>query len=126
MYCFQCGASMPDVSSACPQCGASTAGASRPSVPPQVAAAPAPAWRNVPQAQPYAGPQQTDGKAVGSLVLGILALFPLGLLAGIPAVVLGHLSKSSITKSMGRLKGAGMATAGLVMGYMSMPSCRWC
>jgi len=56
---------------------------------------------------------------VGSLILGILAIFPLGIFAGIPAVVLGHLSKSSIARSMGRLKGEGMATAGLVMGYLS-------
>jgi hypothetical protein len=69
--------------------------------------------------QQYAG-QETDGKAVGSLILGILAIFPFGLLAGIPAVVLGHMSKSSIAKSMGRLKGQGMATAGLIMGYFSV------
>jgi len=69
--------------------------------------------------QQYAG-QETDGKAVGSLILGILAIFPFGFLAGIPAVVLGHLSKSTIAKSMGRLKGEGMATAGLIMGYFSV------
>jgi type II secretory pathway pseudopilin PulG len=68
----------------------------------------------------YAATQETDGKAVGSLILGILAIFPFGLLAGIPAVVLGHLSKSSIAKSMGRLKGDGMATAGLILGYLSV------
>jgi type II secretory pathway pseudopilin PulG len=69
--------------------------------------------------QQYAG-QETDGKAVGSLILGILAIFPFGFFAGIPAVVLGHMSKSSIAKSMGRLKGDGMATAGLIMGYFSV------
>jgi hypothetical protein len=68
----------------------------------------------------YAVTQETDGKAIGSLILGILAIFPFGLLAGIPAVVLGHLSKSSIAKSMGRLKGDGMATAGLILGYLSV------
>jgi hypothetical protein len=52
--------------------------------------------------------------------LGILAIFPFGFFAGIPAVVLGHMSKSSIAKSMGRLKGEGMATAGLIMGYFSV------
>jgi hypothetical protein len=68
----------------------------------------------------FGTPQQTDGKAVGSLILGILAIFPFGLLAGVPAVILGHLSKSSIAKSMGRLKGDGMATAGLILGYLSV------
>jgi type IV pilus assembly protein PilA len=57
---------------------------------------------------------------VGSLILGILSLIGLWLLAGIPAIILGHLAKSSISKSMGRLKGDGMATAGLIMGYFSV------
>jgi hypothetical protein len=87
-------------------------------------AAPAPAYYPANQpVQSYAGPQQTDGKAVGSLILGIFALFPLGLLAGIPAVILGHLSRKSIRESLGRLKGDkgdGMAVAGLVMGYLSV------
>lgn len=74
----------------------------------------------IPQPQPFAGSQETDGKAVASLVFGILAIFPLGLFAGIPAIILGHLSKSEIRKSLGRLKGDGMAMAGLVMGYISV------
>ena len=74
----------------------------------------------MPPAPVYTGSQETDSKAILSLILGILAVFPLWLLAGIPAIVLGHLSKSSIRQSMGRLKGDGMATAGLVMGYFSV------
>jgi hypothetical protein len=85
------------------------------------AAAPAPApWQAAPAARPYIGYQQTDGKAVSSLILGTLAIFPLWFFAGIPAVILGHLSRKSIRESMGRLKGDGMAVAGLVMGYMSV------
>jgi type IV pilus assembly protein PilA len=120
MFCSKCGTSTPDASPACPQCGASTADTPRSSAPPPSAAAPAPVRQSGPQPQRYFGPQQTDGKAVGSLILGILAIFPFGLVAGIPAVVLGHISKSSIAKSMGRLKGDGMATAGLIMGYISV------
>ncbi|MEO5936076.1 MAG: DUF4190 domain-containing protein [Terriglobales bacterium] len=63
---------------------------------------------------------ETDGKAVASLILGILALTILSILAGIPAVILGHVSRSNIKKSMGRLKGEGMALAGLIMGYLSL------
>ena len=120
MYCFKCGTSMPDTAASCPQCGASTA-ARPPSAPsPAPVAAPAPVRQNVVPPQRYGGPAQTDGKAIGSLILGILALFPLGIIAAIPAVVLGHLAKSSIARSMGRLKGEGMALAGLVMGYISI------
>jgi hypothetical protein len=64
----------------------------------------------------------TDGKATTSMVLGILAMLLcfLGWLAGIPAIILGHISRSNIRKSMGRLKGDGMALAGLSMGYISV------
>jgi type II secretory pathway pseudopilin PulG len=74
-----------------------------------------------PQAyQPYVGQPQTDGKATGSLILGILSLLCFSFLAGIPAVILGHMSRKNIRLSMGRLKGDGMALAGLIMGYISI------
>jgi hypothetical protein len=140
MFCFKCGGSMPDESTVCPQCGATVANAPVPT--PQQPAPPAPtagsAWLNPPsgqpqqypgqaqaypgQARPYpAAPPQTDGKAVASLVLGIVSIFLcLGILSGIPAVILGHISLSNIRKSMGRVQGSGMATAGLVMGYIGI------
>jgi len=64
-------------------------------------------------------PPKTDGKAIGSLVCGILGLTIFSCLAGIPAIILGHMSRSEIRKSMGRLKGEGLALAGLIMGYVS-------
>jgi type IV pilus assembly protein PilA len=70
----------------------------------------------------FAGQPETDGKATGSLILGILSLLCFSFLAGIPAVVLGHMSRKSIAESMGRLKGDGMALAGLIMGYISIAS----
>jgi type IV pilus assembly protein PilA len=74
-----------------------------------------------PQAyRPYVGEPQTDGKATGSLILGILSLLCFSFLAGIPAVILGHMSRKNIRQSMGRLKGDGMALAGLIMGYISI------
>ena len=65
-------------------------------------------------------PQRTDPKAVWSLVLGILSLTCFWILTGIPAIVLGHISRSNIRKSLGVLKGEGMALAGLIMGYISV------
>ena len=70
-----------------------------------------------PAARPDA---KTDPKAVMSLVLGILSITILSVLAGIPAIVCGHMSRSGIRRSMGGGKGAGMALAGLVMGYLSI------
>jgi Tfp pilus assembly protein PilE len=63
---------------------------------------------------------QTDGKAIGSLVCGIASVTIFSILAGIPAIILGHISRSEIRKSEGRLKGEGLALAGLIMGYISL------
>jgi len=63
---------------------------------------------------------QTDGKAIGSLVCGIASVTIFSIIAGIPAIILGHISRSEIRKSEGRLKGEGLALAGLIMGYISL------
>lgn len=122
MFCFKCGATMPDTATACPQCGAPAQTASS-SLAAGVAAAPAPASPRMsapltPAA--YGQELKTEGKATASMVLGVLSITCFWIFAGIPAVILGHLAKSSIAKSMGRLKGDGMATAGLIMGYASI------
>jgi len=52
--------------------------------------------------------------AIASLICGCLFfLFPVP----VAAIVLGHLALSEIRKSAGKLKGQGMAIAGLVLGY---------
>jgi type IV pilus assembly protein PilA len=141
MFCFKCGASMPEDATVCPQCATPVQAASTPPPPPPQPTTPNPAatsaWLNVPpapaqstpqyppQSQPYLGnqppsAQQTDGKATASLILGVLSLVCISIFAGIPAIILGHMSKANIRRSMGRLKGDGMATAGLIMGYISV------
>jgi competence protein ComGC len=97
MDCPQCNSPLDDPSQACPRCSALSAG--------ETTSPPSPTL---------------DGKAVLSLCLGILALVPLGIFAGIPAVVLGHLSRASVRGSGGKLKGSGLAAAGLTMGYLSV------
>ncbi|HLJ85211.1 MAG TPA: DUF4190 domain-containing protein [Candidatus Angelobacter sp.] len=66
----------------------------------------------------------SEGRAIPSLVLGIFSVILtfacIGFLFGIPAVILGHMSRSNIRKSLGRLTGAGMALTGLIMGYISI------
>jgi len=55
------------------------------------------------------------------MTLGISSIVCcLGPLAGIPAVIMGHKANSNIRKSAGLLRGSGMATAGLVTGYLSI------
>ncbi len=68
---------------------------------------------NVAQAAPVA-PAETSGKAIVSLIFGLFFFcFPFSIIA----IIFGHLSLSEIRKSAGRLKGDGMAIAGLVLGY---------
>ncbi len=77
-----------------------------------------------PPAAPYAAqdsaspipgtPPPTSGKAIGSLVCGLLLFF---FPASVVAIILGHLSLSEINKSAGRIGGKGLAIAGLVLGY---------
>lgn len=64
-----------------------------------------------------AGPPQTSGKAIVSLITGLLFFV---LPAAILAVVFGHWSRSEIRASSERLKGAGMALAGLILGYLGV------
>jgi type IV pilus assembly protein PilA len=119
MFCFKCGGPMPDNSQVCPQCAARAQDAPQPTATPSFP--PAPGFGGQPmQPQPYSAQPQTDGKATTSLVLGILSLLCASILAGIPAVILGHISRSSIKRSAGRLTGSGMALAGLIMGYISI------
>ena len=56
--------------------------------------------------------------AVASL---ILSFFSLLLPFGIAALVLGHMSRTRIAKSEGRLKGTEVAFAGLILGYIMAP-----
>ncbi|MGW4648776.1 DUF1707 and DUF4190 domain-containing protein [Kitasatospora sp. NPDC004289] len=82
-----------------------------PMVVPMAAVAPLP--------PPYFPPPKarTNPLAVTSLVLGLLCLPSFGMTA-VPAVVTGHLAKGQIRQS--REEGDGMATAGLVFGWMAV------
>ena len=70
---------------------------------------------------PPATTAQRSGLAVASLVLGIAGIgLCLGPLAGIPAVICGHKAQREIRTSGGNVSGGGLATAGLVTGYISI------
>ena len=122
MFCYRCGATMPDTATACPQCGTAVQQTPPPAAAPPTSVTPPAAYQPVPTGQPpqYGQPGESSGQATASLILGILSVTCFGLLAGIPAVILGHIAKSNIRKSGGRLSGDGKATAGLIMGYISI------
>jgi hypothetical protein len=58
--------------------------------------------------------------AIWSLVLAILSFFCGWLFTAIPAVICGHVARSKIRKSSGALGGMGIATTGLVLGYIGV------
>jgi uncharacterized membrane protein len=70
------------------------------------------------------GEQKTSGKAIGSLVTGIIGAFTFccGFLVvpSIAAVVLGLLARRDIANSNGQLKGDGMALAGIIAGIVGL------
>ena len=98
--CPACTKQNEDAAVFCSGCGASFQQAGATGAVPPVALAP-----------------QTSGMAVASLIFGLLFfIFP----AAVVAVILGHISSSQIRKSAGRLKGAGMSLAGMILGYVGI------
>jgi len=106
MYCSKCGQENPAEGTTCGNCG-------QPLMAPTTQPPAAPAGPATPAAE-----AQTAGKAKASLVLGLFSLIIC--IAGIPAIILGHMALSEIKKGAGRLKGEGMALAGLIMGYLTI------
>lgn len=100
-FCPGCGNSMTADDKFCRVCGRVAAAYSSATLPSN---APAPV-----------GNAETSGKAIVSLICGLLFFVPFLFVA---AIVFGHLALSEIRKSAGRLKGEGVAIAGLVLGYL--------
>jgi len=78
---------------------------------------PAPEYDEAAAAPPYAEPEgrRKPGKAIASLVCGIISLFILGPILGAVAIVLGVMARKEI-ESDPNLEGAGLALAGIITG----------
>ncbi|MGH9530458.1 MAG: DUF4190 domain-containing protein, partial [Terriglobales bacterium] len=104
MLCNQCAQPLAENTQFCPRCGAATA-----------------AHGSVAEATATGSPTfvapETSGLAIGSLIAGIFSLF---FPAAIAAIVMGHIARSNIRKSAGRLAGSGVALAGLILGYLGI------
>jgi hypothetical protein len=62
-------------------------------------------------------PSTTSGKAIASLVLGIVWVWGIG---AVLALILGYQARSEIRRSGGRLTGGGLAVAGIVLGWVGL------
>jgi uncharacterized protein DUF4190 len=69
----------------------------------------------VPQTVP-----RTPATAIWSLILAVLSFTCGWLFTAIPAVICGHIARAKIRKSSGALGGKGIATAGLILGYIAL------
>lgn len=69
---------------------------------------------------PYTPSNQTSSLAIASLISGLLSWFLFPIIGAIVAVITGHSAKNEIRASGGRLSGDGMATAGLILGYIQL------
>jgi type II secretory pathway pseudopilin PulG len=63
---------------------------------------------------------RTSPLAIWSLVLSILGLICLLCFGSIPGVILGHMALTRIRASGGTLTGNGIATTGLILGYLGL------
>ncbi len=100
-FCLGCGNSMLDGERFCPVCGHdSQAGDNAPRVDPAVA---------------FGLPPETSGKAIFSLICGILFII---LPFSVIGVIFGYIALSEIRKNPGRLKGRGLAITGIALGYV--------
>jgi hypothetical protein len=61
---------------------------------------------------------QTPNLAITSLVCGILGFCLCGIFTSIPAIITGHMARRQI-KNNPTLSGAGMALAGIILGYVA-------
>ena len=64
--------------------------------------------------------QPTSGMAIASLLFGILGLTLFPVFGGIIALITGYMARNQIQQSGGTMGGQGLATAGIVLGWISI------
>jgi hypothetical protein len=68
----------------------------------------------------YIQPARTSTLAIVSLIAGIVGFVMLPVVGSVVAVVTGHMAKGEIRNSGGTISGDGLATAGLILGYIGV------
>jgi len=110
VQCARCGSETENEWSYCPFCGAAVGGRVGGAEPGQPMAVPH---------VPPPGPSRTLELAVGSIVLGSLGVFTLGL-TSIAGLVMGVLAWRQATRGGRRAQGAGLAVAGVLVSALCL------
>jgi len=77
----------------------------------------------LPASPPPAPSAATSTLAVVSLIAGIVSWILMPFIAGVAAVICGHMARAEIKRSNGALEGDGLAIAGLVLGWINVVLC---
>ena len=75
------------------------------------------------QPYPYTPPPaapQTSGLAIGSLIASILGLTLFPTIGSIIGLILGYMARNQIRDSGGTMTGEGLATAGIILGWVGV------
>jgi hypothetical protein len=62
----------------------------------------------------------TNTLAIVSIIAGVLSWFVFPVIGAIVAVVTGHMAKNEIRQHPSQFSGDGLATAGLILGYLHL------
>jgi thiol:disulfide interchange protein len=62
------------------------------------------------------GPPRRSGKALASVICGVVGLFLVPLVLPVAAIVLGVMARREIERARGAVSGVGMALAGIMLG----------
>jgi hypothetical protein len=81
---------------------------------------PPPQWGQQQPQQQWQPAPSTPGSATAALILGICAIFVCNIICAPLALVYGYKARNEIDASGGRLGGRGMATAGIVLGWIGI------
>jgi len=135
MFCPQCGAPNEDDAIFCGNCGAVlnadeiaeapddlTLLTDEPEPTEEAAMPPQPPPPLPPPPRPAAPPASppTSGMAIASLVLGVSGLTVVPLIGSILALILGYMARNDIRQRPGEVSGEGLATAGIIMGWIAV------